>query len=177
MKKVYLAKSNKCNPDHIFKVREILNDSNSETVEYKGGSFSHKPMLDCDMLVVLPDLSTYDDGYKQVSVGKGLYQQIEVFQEEHPDKPIYVIHDCDDGWDPNISTITDMEIEDYDDYIEYGFLSLENKCDMYENLSSILEDEFGGLDEETWCSRRPVRKLDKNGNLIYPKIYLVLGNY
>ena len=86
MKKVYLAKSNQSNPDDVQKVRKILNDSNCEIVEYTGGSFSHKPMLNCDMLVVIPDLNSFDDDN---IIGKGLYGQIEAFQTT--DKPIYVV--------------------------------------------------------------------------------------
>ena len=146
MKKVYLAKSNRSNPDDVQKVRKILNDSNCETVEYTGGSYSHAPLLDFDVLVVIPDLTNFED---ENLVGKGLYGQVEAFIET--DKPIYVVFNTEDGWDPEIGEVADMEIADYDDYFEFGNIYLEP---LSERLSTVMDETFGEKDIESTGGKR-----------------------
>ena len=53
--KVYLAKSNKANPNVVSMVRQLLSNYDVSVVEYTGGSYTDKPMLDCDFLVVIPE--------------------------------------------------------------------------------------------------------------------------
>lgn len=52
--KVYLAKSNKANPDVVARVRQTLSNYNLEIVEFKGGTYSHKQLLECDQMVIVP---------------------------------------------------------------------------------------------------------------------------
>ena len=91
--KIYFAKSNKANPDHIILVREILGKFDVDIVEYKGGSYSHKPLLECDMLVVLPDLTEYEDlNETGVSLGKGLFEQITAFNVSKNKSKIFILN-------------------------------------------------------------------------------------
>ncbi len=90
MYKVYLAKSNKANPDHIIAVRSLLSKFDVEVVEYTGGVYDNRPLLNSDLLVVLPEISQIKThprnfGYT-VPIGKGLYDQILVFAEHQADK-------------------------------------------------------------------------------------------
>ena len=88
--KVYLAKSNKSNPNVVSRVRQTLSDYDVEIVEFTGGSYSHKPMVDCDFLVVVPELSESwcEDG---VIVGKGLYEQLTAWQDNNSSSDILFI--------------------------------------------------------------------------------------
>lgn len=187
MKKIYLAKSNRSNPDYVQKVRGIIQDYNCEIVEYKGGGFSHRQMLECDMLIVVPDLTRHEkddggQGIDTVGVGKGLFQQVEVYLDTYGDeRPIYIVHDCDNGWDPNISTLDTSdddwgEVDDPNDYIDYGWLYIKPTCDMYENLSTIIGEFFGELSDEDLGERISRRKhVWECGKIIYPKQYLLIG--
>jgi len=181
MKKVYLAKSNRSNPDDVQKVRGVLNDNNCEIVEFKGGSFSHKAMLECDMLVVVPDLNEYikdDGGCDTVAVGKGLYEQVQVFKQEKDDTPIYIVRDTSKGWDPNLAQLDDSfgEIDCPDNYINYGWLCLQPMCGVWDNLSHVLDEAFGAIDEDIHYNRMCEKKRDHKGRIIYPKEYLLIGN-
>lgn len=83
IKKIYFAKSNRANPDYVMEVRRKLKETGAEIVEHKGGAYSHHALLGCDLLIVLPDLTTYEkdryDETRTVLLGKGLANQIAAF--------------------------------------------------------------------------------------------------
>ena len=150
MEKVYLAKSNRANPDDVLKVRGILSSSNVEIIEYTGGAFSHEPMLTCGMLIVVPDLNRYvkDGGYDGedvdiVGVGKGLYEQVMTFIE-HADGEVLVVRGNSD-LGPLMSAINEDvgEVDDPYDYIDYGWLLLDPIDDEHGGLSQILKNYHG----------------------------------
>lgn len=140
-KKLYFAKSNRANPDHVMRVREVLSDFDLEIVEFKGGSYSHEPMLGCDYLLVLPDLSeVYEQGVTY-SLGKGLYNQIWSFSsccERSLD--VMVIHDINE-FHISVSEVDELEEDDESNYIHYGYVHLETTTET--SLRTYLEEEFG----------------------------------
>jgi hypothetical protein len=121
--KIYLAKSNKANPDHLISVRGLLSNYGIEVVEYKGGSFSHKPMLECDKLYILPDLSDYNEDEDGLSIGKGLHQQIEEWKTYKDAEEVYMI--VNTGDDYYLRRVIDLDMDDYDDYINYSIAVLD----------------------------------------------------
>lgn len=130
--KVYLAKSNKSNPNVVSRVRQTLSEYDVEIVEYTGGAFSHKAMLDCDFLVVVPVLceSWSEDG---VTVGKGLYEQLIVWEENKSSDDVSIILDED----LLVGQINDMNIMDSTDYIEYGVIEFNHRnADDFEDVLS-----------------------------------------
>ena len=143
MTKVYLAKSNRANPDHVSVVRQTLSNFDVEVVEYKGGEYSHDDLLKCELLFIVPDSSTYDDINDSYNVGKGLFEQISEYCDSGQnigldvmEIPIYVYAD---GFDEQIkcpvSGLIDYVENDTNNYINYG--EIEVSCSIHD-LSSIL---------------------------------------
>jgi hypothetical protein len=75
--RVYLAKSNRANPNIVSNVRITLNNFDVDVIEYSGGQYSNV-LLSCDYLVVVPESTpNLTDLSSEISIGKGLYEQIE----------------------------------------------------------------------------------------------------
>jgi len=115
--KVYLAKSNRANPDVVSRVRQALSKFPIQIVEYTGGQFSHAPMLECEQLVVVPAL---DDeiviGKGLIGkglIGKGLYEQIIRFGGKKGYEYVFVINDEEDLTYKEIENIEIISFEDY----------------------------------------------------------------
>ena len=131
--KVYLAKSNRANPELVSRVRQTLSKYDIEIVEFKGGQFSHKPMLECEQLVVVPDLSDEEN----IIIGKGLYEQIERFGNSRGFE--YVLTITSDNM--FLKELDDIDIIDYEDYVEYALLKFQSSWGS-EYLKDVL-DEIG----------------------------------
>ena len=117
--KIYLAKSNKADPNLVMKVREKLSKYDIEVVEYSGGTYSDKKLLECEMLVVVPDLSSFEDNdCEAFNVGKVLYQQVEAFSNYNSLSEVFIVFTDN----LHVASITLFEKEGYDDYINYGVL-------------------------------------------------------
>lgn len=150
--KVYLAKSNRSNPTHVSRVRAELEKYDVEIVEYTGGKYSNKPLLKCDYLVVIPDLSTYDFNFHlkheneywyeedDICLGKGLYNQITEFTEKQgDDKSVMIIKYVDDV-DIFYSYVKGINLSDIDDYINYGRLTFQEYTIDF--INEMLDDNF-----------------------------------
>jgi hypothetical protein len=138
--KVYLAKSNRANPDVVSSVRQTLSKYDVEVVEFKGGTYSHKQLLDCDMMVIVPATDTIwrEEG---IILGKGLFEQLEAFEEHSDIGTVMVV--CDEQL--TIGEIDSYWVENKDDYIDYGLmdfydndgeLNLKEHCDMLFNMKT-----------------------------------------
>lgn len=113
--KVYLAKSNKANPDLVSKTRQILSKFNIEIVEFTGGTYSHDKMLKCDMLVVVP----YIDSDGSVVIGKGLFDQMEAFEETIGGEYVCVISNPNNFF---IKEIKEIDVINNTDYVNYAYV-------------------------------------------------------
>jgi hypothetical protein len=130
--KVYLAKSNKANPDVVSRVRQDLSKFDIEIVEFSGGTYTHKPLLECNLLIVVPDL-TNDN-----IIGKGLYEQINLFSEKNDFEDVLVVTDFSKN-QIFVDLIEDLYVDDSNDYVNYGVLSVSGGK---ENLIDTLEDAY-----------------------------------
>lgn len=79
--KVYLAKSNECNPEVVAQVRAHLKTYNIDIVEFTGGMYSDKSLRDSEYLIVVPSLT--DIQITDYEIGKGLYTQIDTFSTNY----------------------------------------------------------------------------------------------
>ncbi len=139
--KIYLAKSNRANPDHVQAVRKTLKEFDVEVVEYTGGGYSHKPLLSCDMLVVLPELAKPEEDCEYVPLGKGLHEQIFAF-EKHVNKcDLLIVYECDERFGPTITGLDEIDVADTDDYVNYSFALLDQEGGG--QLKSLLENRVG----------------------------------
>jgi hypothetical protein len=122
--KVYLAKSNKANPNVVSMVRQLLSNYDVSVVEYTGGSYTDKPMLDCDFLVVIPEFpSSVVDLEYEIKLGRGLFEQINVWLNKKSKKSLIII--SNNG--VIVSGFKNLLCTNNKDYINYGVLTLENE--------------------------------------------------
>ena len=139
--KVYLAKSNRANPDVVSSVRQTLSKYDVEVVEFKGGTYSHKQLLDCDMMVIVPATDTIwrEEG---IILGKGLYEQLEAFEQHSDIGNVMVV--CDELL--TVGEIDSYWVEKERDYIGYGIvefyendndLKLSEHCDKMFNKKTV----------------------------------------
>jgi hypothetical protein len=132
--KVYLGKSNRANPDDVQNVRKVLGNFDVEIVEFTGGQYSHKDLNKCTLLVIVPDLSNYDDDDGEVGVGKGLYEQIE---SKIDDSYVLTFERMGVLY---FRLVEDTDVSDYNDYINYSTACLSSD---YFTLSDILMKRYG----------------------------------
>jgi len=150
MTSIYLAKSNRANPDVVSAVRTLLKGFDVDIVEYKGGGYSHKPLLGCEMLIVVPELSddldNDDDEY--LDVGKGLFEQIEAFQSNKlNDCDLLIVNYYHEGTQQlGLGIFDEFDVAGEDDYVNYATL-----CFKYEGevgtLAQVLENRLGFASE------------------------------
>lgn len=117
--RVYLAKSNRANPDLVIMARESLSRFDAEIVEFKGGEYSDRPLLSCELLVVIPDLNI--GGTNWVCIGKGLFEQIKTFKQNNDKSNILIVN----SYLPHkkslgMGNFKNLELLDENDYVMYG---------------------------------------------------------
>lgn len=130
--KVYLAKSNRANPDVVSRVRQALSKFPIQIVEYTGGQFSHAPMMECEQLVVVPDLED-----EEIVIGKGLYEQISKFGNNNGYEYVFVISEED----LTVKDVEQIDVIDYDDYV--AFAVIEFSRGKGDKLVSCFKDIYG----------------------------------
>ena len=142
MKKVYLAKSNRSNPNLVLKVRELLSKFDIEIIEFTGGEYTHKPLLECDYLIVIPELpkDNLDFEVENVIIGNGLFSQINVFYSYLEDDEYRKVIIISDEY-LQIKNIREIKILDSNNYISTAKVYLEQD-DFYDTLEEFCTDTF-----------------------------------
>ena len=192
MKKVYLAKSNKANPNTVSKVRQTLSKFNIQVVEFTGGTYSNDLLLSCDELIVIPDISEcYDDGYYwNCSIGKGLYEQIDAFKaKKNVDGFFIVTADDEEGvggyyYDNGINGLysnggeleeCEILIHDEYDYINYGYIAIDTVKTGHVGFEiSEYMQEITDLKDESWATELVSSVMSKTLKLA-PVVYNGFG--
>jgi hypothetical protein len=149
MTSIYLAKSNRANPDAVSAVRTLLKRFDVDIVEFKGGPYSHKPLLDCEMLIVVPELSDdeYNDDEEYINLGKGLFDQINAFKDENKNCDLLIVNYYHEGTQGlGLGTFDGFECADEDDYINYATLCFKDEGETG-TLAQILENRLGFASE------------------------------
>jgi hypothetical protein len=182
MKKVYLAKSNKANPDLVSKVRQAMSKFNVQIVEFAGGTYSNDLLLSCSELIIIPDISEcYDDGYYwNCSIGKGLYEQIDAFKAKKNTSGFFVITaDDDEGvggyyYDNGVNgryssggelEECDISIENEDDYVKYAYISIDTEKTGHVGFEiSEYMGEISDLKDESWVSNTLTESIKEHNN-------------
>lgn len=175
MTKIYLAKSNRANPDYVMAVRNLLSRFDVEVVEFKGGSYSHKPMLDCDLLVVVPELQENDEDLQYVNLGKGLFEQIETWQKHNKNKSdLLIVNQINDYDEIGIGKFDEFDICDPDDYVNYSAIlfdydSIDGSYDDSDTLQAVFENR---LNQKTTSKKSSTKII----NVSRYKLLLTKGN-
>ena len=135
--KVYLAKSNRANPDVVSSVRQTLSKYDVEVVEFKGGTYSHKQLLECDIMVIVPATDTIWDE-EGIILGKGLYEQLEAFEQHSDIGNVMIV--CNEQL--TVGEINSYWVENEKDYIEYGLVEFYDNDDNDLKLSEHCDNMF-----------------------------------
>lgn len=147
MTSIYLAKSNRANPDLVMRVREILSKFDVDIVEFTGGSYSHKQLLGCDMLVVVPELEC-DEEVDYVPLGKGLHEQIMAFERDGNECDLLIVNYFDEGCgEIGVAALDEIDVCDTDDYVNYSTACLKIEQGMgLGSLTHLLENRVDSKD-------------------------------
>ena len=155
--KIYLAKSNRANPDDVSRIRSIIQKypNDVELVEFKGGAYSHKSLMECDVLVVVPDLTNFESCEDDcIPIGKGLHEQIEQFSRIKPNKcDILIVDTVTECWN-SVMPLYDLEVADTDDYINYSLIVLDTENGKSDDLDDIIKNRFVSGDPEATQSNK-----------------------
>lgn len=140
--KIYLAKSNRSNPDDVSRVRQVLfkYKDDFEVVEYNGGGYTHKDLLKCDILLIVPDLSSFKEGDNYVELGKGLHEQISAFENHVTNNSDILFVTKTNKNYIDVAQFEELDLADCDDYINYSTAIISKETD---SLESILVNRFG----------------------------------
>lgn len=78
--RVYLSKSNESDPQLVARIRHFLqNTYDIELVEFKGGVYNNKSLIDSNLLLVIPPGLPWNDtidNEEDIEIGKGQFTQI-----------------------------------------------------------------------------------------------------
>lgn len=176
MKRVYLAKSNRANPNLVSVVRQTLSKFNVQIVEFTGGYYTHDLLLSCDELYVIPDISeAYQDDYNNfwsLSIGKGLYEQIQAFHNKVSNNDIFIVTDFDNQfgvggfyYEENNDNLYSIDIENENDYVDYAYLTVNTEnasINPWELYDFVLESNQ--LKDESWVSNILTESIDEYKN-------------
>jgi hypothetical protein len=124
--KIYLSKSNRCNPNHVMMVRQELKDvfPNDQVVEFEGGSYDRRILEGADKIVMVAEARPKiieQDRIIKVDIGRGLYTEAELGLAKGPKKTYYCLIDAE------IDSFTLHEVQrtvltDIDKWTRYGVL-------------------------------------------------------
>lgn len=116
MKKVYLAKSNRTPLDEVNAVRGFLGKTGYEVVEYIAGPYTDEPLMECDVLVVVPEHLDHH------LIGKGLSSQIQKFmtkKQKNKSNNIYIVKEIS-GEEILVENITSIKVVDEKQWFKHS---------------------------------------------------------
>lgn len=172
MKRVYLAKSNRANPNLVSAVRQTLSKFEIELVEFTGGTYSHDLLLTCDELIVIPDLSELKScvytKFTTISLGKGLWEQISTFYEVGHSPFIVTDYDGHVGiggvvYDDDDDNHYSLDLNDEKNYTDYGYFCINEKNVSlvgWELYDYMLDDT--NLKDNSWVSNVLTESIDEH---------------
>jgi hypothetical protein len=126
--KIYLAKSNRCNPIDYINIRNLLLQHKIDILEYTGGDYTDTKLLSSDMLIVLPEIYS-----TAIKLGKGLYSQIKTFCR-HNENAWIVSNSV--NFDVIKIDTSRLTIYNSTDYVNYG--TYDSNCHKHVDLSNML---------------------------------------
>lgn len=149
--KVFLSVSRQANPAWIEKVVNYLQKymPDVEIVRYAGGSYSSKPMLDCDTVVMIPpaqkDLTNY------CYMGKGQTTEIQEMNKVNRVKDVYVMRDSGETiWCKQIQTVEVMDIDWTSQYATIAFkpdnITYLHRIIQQRQAKKVFEKDLGDSD-------------------------------
>lgn len=127
--KIYFAKTNSCSTKDVTAVRNCLSKLDAQVLEYNVSSTHREEaqkIAESDCMVVLTQDYAGD-------VGKGVYDQVELFLKNHVKEDVYVIVDrC--GSDIYVDPLDSIETHDSSDWTLYGYLETTGGDTLLKNI-------------------------------------------
>ncbi len=75
--KIYLSKSNLCDPVVTSAVRKAIENNDHELVEFRGGTYDIANVLSCDMVIVVTSPNAGDNVNENMrKLGRGVYNEV-----------------------------------------------------------------------------------------------------
>lgn len=134
--KIYLAKSNRANPNIVAEVRTALRKMpNVEITEYLGGKYSNQPLIESDILLIVPE-TVADYAVSSINIGKGLNSQIADFPKK--DK-IFILRYTDKLLGHMICAIAEMQHTEIDMAVNWAKCILPITFYEVENILKVKE--------------------------------------
>lgn len=126
--KVYLSKSNRCNPNHVMLVRQAIKDhyndiDNFELLEFTGGTYTPEKLLSADLVFVVTEQDPIEsDDVMLVVVGRGIYSEVRQFLDEKMHDTQHGIFYCNFVDDEvfNLHQILGAKITNMDSWVNYA---------------------------------------------------------
>lgn len=143
MTKIYLAKSNRSNPDDVSRVRQVLSEyKDIEVVEFKGGAYSHKDLLSCELLLIIPNLLEINEDEDCIPLGKGLHEQIVAFTSKGNSKSnIHIVYEVSNA-SIMLTQFQELDLSDDADYINYSVAVVDFSVNG--KLETFIKNRFRG---------------------------------
>lgn len=117
-----MSKSNLCDPVVTSWVRKILESSNCEILEHRGGTYDESLIFSADAMVVVTAPGSGDGvGSIDRKIGRGVYSQINAAQGESI--PVMVVTGSVDGAISVANVLSVRKFNQNDWTKEYGILS------------------------------------------------------
>lgn len=132
--KVFLSASRQANPVWIEKVVNCLQKymPDVEIVRYAGGSYSSKPMLACDMVIMVPPAQK--DVVNFCHMGKGQTSEFQEMNKADRSSDVYIMRDSGETiWCKQAQSV---KVEDIDWTNHYATISF--KPDHLQSLDVII---------------------------------------
>lgn len=160
--KVYLSKSNASDPDVVAYVRKRLTQLGVTIVEFHGGPYDKRSVLEAEYLVIVPPARTlgnkekYGDewiwnyGSSQAGsydVGRGQHDQIEMFRDHRSSDKILLVEEVKIAGSGQSTTVdlyvdeySDIDVEDINWEERYSYVSMEGNTQLIEDALDIDPD-------------------------------------
>lgn len=138
--KVYLAKSNKANPDVVAYTRKKIQALGHEVVEYTGGKYNPDQIFECNLVVAVTHPEEQPNNASKY-IGRGVLGQLDAAMGE--DIPAVIVREANEA-DTKVSVIIKAETFDKTDWtFRYGIVLHD---EISRPLSEILHLEINSVD-------------------------------
>lgn len=135
---IYLAKSNRTNPDITAVIRNELISLGFVVSEFSGGNYTHEQMLKCSILIIIPHELKFGKGLNNLPfVGKGQYNQIQEYNIKRNGNDIFIVSHISQSGDISL-----MQLDDYYIHDVLDWTTKHGRVELRENSEILLEDAW-----------------------------------
>lgn len=151
-KKLYLSKAVEADPNVCQKVKQLLTQLDLDIVEFRGGTYSNRELLECDYLLIIPPLQAKGDNIDEdgdecdylYKIAKGQYSQITEFKSLKKDNDsIFIVSTNWGAFNDGLYNQNIISVDGFD-----SISILDSK--IFTKGYAILETGNEGMDIRNW---------------------------